>query len=172
MEFFQKKMLALVGWLVLSKGRSDRPAPFIQSGHMSLRGGFGASWDLGKSREGPYFQISTDPSDDRDVTIGLGGLVDIGMPEGSYTIKRPRWPFVSVFYTYNARPVGEHDDIPIPGKGENPWDCGPDSVSGQSGPGGLTDAIGAIYSSVLRTRMNRGGSAFYDKRPRSNTVAD
>lgn len=107
-------------------------------------------------------------------------IVELGFPEGTYrcriktsttTIRRPRWPWVwgEPFTTYDAKPVGENDDIPIPGKGENAWDCGPDSISGQCGPGGLTEAIGSIYASILRTRLQRCGSAECAERPRPRT---
>jgi hypothetical protein len=114
---------------------------------------------------------------------------DVPMPEGCYrctveivkrTWKRPRWPWPKVAYGYMldviSRPgpdgpyIPEPDDdgkrrdgyIPVPGKGENSWDCGPDGTFGQSGPGRTVEqAIVGVVESVLRDRRRRVGTHAY-----------
>jgi hypothetical protein len=101
----------------------------------------------------------------------------IPMPEGVYkaditmskdTWTRPRWPWPQVRHGYNADiksrpgPDGPYDSdngyIPVPGKGENSWDCGGDGIFGQSGSARtVEEAIGNIVSSALATRRRHGG---------------
>jgi hypothetical protein len=90
--------------------------------------------------------------------------VVIPMPERGYdatvTIelarwKRPRWPWATELRRYNVEIPG---GIPVPGKGENSWDCGDDAIFGQSGPGRSVEvAIGNIVESALTTRKRHGG---------------
>ncbi len=56
------------------------------------------------------------------------------MPEGRYGVhvkayignwKRPRWPWIAKLPRYNLE---YSPPIPIPGKGENSWDCGDDAI--------------------------------------------
>lgn len=48
--------------------------------------------------------------------------------------------------------------VPVPGKGENSWDCDDDAIhsSSCSGPS-IEDAIGRLVASALRTRARHGG---------------
>jgi hypothetical protein len=122
---------------------------------------------------------------------------DLLMPEGVYRCTvvvrrrvwlRKRWPaLVTVGYevTPDADVDGTAGYIPVPGKGENSWDCGPDGVYSQAGPltdpvfAGLTDtehplprerelrtravdaALAGLRGSVLETRRRRGAPADY-----------
>jgi len=97
----------------------------------------------------------------------------VPMPERNYrgTVKvarrtwtRARWPFRSgpkqlfmeeMGYTISME---SGEQIPIPGKGENSWDCDDDAVFSQSGPGGVPEAIASVVESVFRTRRKHGGS--------------
>lgn len=100
--------------------------------------------------------------------------VNIPMPERSYpatvTIelrqwKRPRWPWALELYGYTVDLIKEDGApgyIPVPGKGENSWDCGGDGTFSQSGPGRtIEDAITGVIKSALSTRRRRGSPADY-----------
>jgi len=77
------------------------------------------------------------------------------------TWKRPRWPFAARSESYNWDVVGGPDDrkgLPIPGKGENSYDCDEDAVFG----GGVRarntdDACGRIVGMVMHDRARRAG---------------
>jgi hypothetical protein len=101
--------------------------------------------------------------------------VVVPMPEGTYpavvtielgTWKRPRWPWPAHRHSYSIdilKADGEPNGyIPIPGKGENSWDCGGDGTFSQSGPGRTVEAaIAGIIESTLKTRRRRGVAADY-----------
>lgn len=97
--------------------------------------------------------------------------VQIPMPEGNYTAtakleratwKRPRWPFAKTILRVSIDiPKG----IPVPGKGENSWDCGPDATFGLTTPARtIEDGIGQLVASVLHDRKRRGAPANYSER--------
>lgn len=97
----------------------------------------------------------------------------VPMPEGSYagvctltedTWKRPRW-----FARRVARAkVDMRDPIPIPGKGENSWDCGEDAVHGLTTPArSVAEGIAAVVGSALRTRERRAGIGYVPERRRT-----
>lgn len=117
-------------------------------------------------------------------------IVGVPMPEGVYkarvelretTWKRPRWPWPhkdrSYHLTVLSRPTPdgpriEHDEhgnqkpgyIPVPGKGESSWDCGPDGIFSQIGPGRtVEDAVRSVRESALRKRRDRGYSDDYSE---------
>jgi hypothetical protein len=86
------------------------------------------------------------------------------MPEGSYTTrvrtmlqewKRPRWPWPRVRGGYDIEIPG---GVPIPGKGENSWDCGEDAVmaTGSNAPT-IEEAMKELAASVMETRKRYGG---------------
>ena len=95
----------------------------------------------------------------------------VPMPEGPYpgvikmeqiVISRPRW-------LTEISTVGEiklQHPIPIPGKGENPWDIDDDVIRSASiqarNPG---EVIGALVASATETRMSRGGRNWRPKTP-------
>jgi hypothetical protein len=106
-------------------------------------------------------------------------VVTVAMPEGAYeakaellreTWKRPRWPWPLVLLRTDVEvPAG----IPVPGKGENSWDCGPDAIYGQCGPAeSIEEAVGNLVGSVLKTRRQRGAKADYAERRKMTNVAD
>lgn len=50
--------------------------------------------------------------------------------------------------------------VPVPGKGENSWDCGDDAIHSISAPGhSIEAAIGRLVGSALITRQRYGGQA-------------
>lgn len=87
--------------------------------------------------------------------------VIIPMPEGLYegkvtlsrqTRSRSRWFDRHMQIAYINMKTG----IPVPGKGENSWDCGQDSLHGMSTTAAsISEAIGKVVADVLRTRMRR-----------------
>lgn len=109
--------------------------------------------------------------------------VGVPMPEGTYnatvtlstsTSKRPRWPWAQIHHSFNLDvtsrptpegpvPAGDQPGyIPVPGKGENPWDCGGDGLFSMTGPGRTVEkAIGDVVASVLRDRQRWAGRHDY-----------
>lgn len=47
--------------------------------------------------------------------------------------------------------------IPVPGKGENSWDCGDDGIWALTAPGSVEEVIGKLVGDALRTRRRYGG---------------
>lgn len=92
--------------------------------------------------------------------------VEIPMPEGVYpstiTLKesvwrRKRWPF-GAWRRMVRSEVKPDEGIPVPGKGENSWDCGEDAIFGHYGPAStFHDAKISMIDSVLKTRRRYGG---------------
>lgn len=110
--------------------------------------------------------------------IGAPRQVEVPLPEGSYpamvTIEecrwtRPRWPYPVVIKRFDLDILKEDGTeggyLPVPGKGENSWDCGPDGVYSMSAPGGsVEEAIGHAVASVLRDRQRHAGTHSYAER--------
>lgn len=100
----------------------------------------------------------------------------IPMPERSYrcTIRmhedswvRSRWSTRRLLRATIKMADGEQ--IPVPGKGENSWDCGEDATysltcCAQTVP----EAIGAMVSSCMRTRQRHGGLGYVPEVLRKN----
>jgi hypothetical protein len=96
-------------------------------------------------------------------TLQTGIPVRVPMPEGVYEgtcsttlvkVGRPRW-FAEHRRTATIELV---KPIPIPGKGENAWDCGDDAVYEQTGQAETpADAVGNLVAYVLRRRERHGG---------------
>lgn len=113
-------------------------------------------------------------------------VVDIHMPEGKYSAtvrlsepeyRRSRWPFkfgpdaLYLHQRYSAQIEVADGGIPIPGKGENSWDCGDDAIYGLSCQAdSIEDAIGKIIASALRTRMKRCFSYSFVPSEASNDI--
>ena len=111
--------------------------------------------------------------------------IGIPMPEGVYeasitmshdTWKRPRWPWPQERNGYDIKvisrpgPDGPYDPgldppngyVPVPGKGENSWDCGGDGTFGQSGSARTVEqAIGDFVAGALRERQRHAGRHDY-----------
>jgi len=87
----------------------------------------------------------------------------VPMPEKAYpakaelqrwTWKRPRWFAKTIMRAQIEIPGG----IPLPGKGENSWDCGDDatfSITCQAKS--IPEGVGVLVGSVLRDRVRYGG---------------
>lgn len=90
--------------------------------------------------------------------------VEITLPEGKYPAtcemkdcywKRPRWPFTK---TIRRAFIEIENGIPIPGKGENSWDCEDDAIFGHTGPAeSFRDAEKQLVFSILETRFKHAG---------------
>jgi hypothetical protein len=103
-------------------------------------------------------------------------IVEIPMPEGSYrgTValslagwKRPRWPWVKEILRAEIDVPG---GIPVPGKGENAWDCDEDAIySLTTQASTVPEAIAAIVESALKTRRRYGGK---DWQPQAKRVKE
>jgi hypothetical protein len=87
------------------------------------------------------------------IPIGAPVPVVVPMPERSYegtvqleelVLRRPRW------FTQRVRSakVEMREPIPVPGKGENSWDCDEDAIYSQSGPARtVAEAVAGIFES-------------------------
>lgn len=96
--------------------------------------------------------------------------VTIMMPEGGYpaiaklervTVKRPRGR-AHVSYATEVKIDKPISFIPVPGKGENSWDCGDDGVWSMTGPiedkhTWITEAISMMIKAALRDRERYAG---------------
>lgn len=90
----------------------------------------------------------------------------VPMPERSYAgrgriidraLVRPRFPWWPLRREWRCVDIEVPGGIPVPGRGENSYDCDDDAFYGQSGPGRtIEDGIGKLVASVLRTRRERG----------------
>lgn len=112
------------------------------------------------------------PNEYSEVNLSPMQHIQIPMPEGNYkatcimqrtTWKRPRWPFPIVV---TRAKIEIPDGIPVPGKGENSWDCGPDATYGMTCNADSVEAgVARLVESVLSTRKKRCGSHIYTERP-------
>jgi hypothetical protein len=87
------------------------------------------------------------------------------MPERSYParfkIYIARWEYPRWFtQTKEMIEFKMVEGIPIPGKGENSWDCGDDAVMGTTKEhrGSLRDAMNEVAMDAMKTRIRHGGS--------------
>lgn len=97
------------------------------------------------------------------------GRVNVPMPEKEYEAsyrlfesswKRPRWPWTK----HILRVEIENDEpIPLPGKGENSWDCDDDACYSIAMvcDGTVEDAAKKYTAGIVRTRLKRCGSEIY-----------
>ena len=90
--------------------------------------------------------------------------VEVPMPEAVYpatvemqeaTWKRPRWPWPLRVIRAEITP---DKPIPLPGKGENSWDCGEDATHSMTCCAtNEQEAVAALVKSVLNDRYRHGG---------------
>jgi hypothetical protein len=90
----------------------------------------------------------------------------VPMPEGTYDatveIKRGTWKRRRLFFWWPAIHHFDYDitpdrPIPVPGKGENSWDCGDDAIYSSSGSGRTVHAaVSSLVDSVYRQRTQYG----------------
>lgn len=98
----------------------------------------------------------------------------VAMPEATYpvevTLQRARWSRPRGFFGIGEKEIrraqvdvldanGDKSSIPVPGKGENSWDCGEDGTWSVALPAAtVPEALAGLIESVLRTRERHGGS--------------
>lgn len=79
--------------------------------------------------------------------------VQIELKEATW--KRPRWPWPMRIMRAE---IESKEGIPVPGKGENSWDCDEDATFGLTTPARTFDeALSTMYSTVMRQRERHGG---------------
>lgn len=104
----------------------------------------------------------------------------ITMPEGSYPARvtihkdrwtRRRWPFRLWPRVRLSSRIEVKRGVPVPGKGENVWDCGEDAIyaTGSSTPT-VAAAVGQITKSTLETRERYGGRGWRPERARGGVL--
>lgn len=90
----------------------------------------------------------------------------VPMPEGTYDatveIKRGTWKRRRLFawcpsvHRFSSE-ITPDRPIPVPGKGENSWDCGDDAIHSSSGPGRTVhEAVSRLVDSAYHQRINYG----------------
>ncbi len=94
------------------------------------------------------------------------------LPEGEHPVKveitlsrwkRSRWPW-AVCRRGSKVTVVDPAGIPVPGKGENSWDCGADAICAHSSTAStVVEAVSSMAQSVLETRNRYAGSDRYPK---------
>lgn len=94
--------------------------------------------------------------------------VKVPLPERVYdgtvkiehaTWRRSRWPWWPLRRDRIRYEVAVEGGVPVPGKGENSWDCGDDAIHSQSSclPRSEEAAVASFVESVLTTRRRYGG---------------
>lgn len=94
--------------------------------------------------------------------------VKVTMPEKTYramatrevlvTRGTPRWPFARPWVSRVNLDFAPYGPVPVPGKGENSWDCGEDATYASSqGADTIEEAIADFQRSTARLRERRGG---------------
>ncbi len=98
----------------------------------------------------------------------------VSMPEGEYAVtvtffeqtwKRPRWPWPR---QSKGADVDIEGGIPVPGKGENSWDCDEDAfLSIGTSAQNVEEALADVTRRVLERRERYGGANWLPEKARS-----
>lgn len=113
-----------------------------------------------------------------ETPVGDPEPVAIPMPEGAYAgmcsmllvrRARPRW----ISSSFRVAEIELSTPIPVPGKGENSWDCDEDAIHSLRGPA-ITpaDAVANLVRSALSTRERRGGRDWRPSKPAPRPIAE
>ena len=119
-----------------------------------------------KWRDGNFKPIDAVLGKEKYTSLKIKAVpVVVPMPERSYagvceltedTWQRPRWPWPT--RVLRRAFVEMHEPVPVPGKGENSYDCGEDAIySIGTSARTASEAVGEIVKSALRTREKHGG---------------
>lgn len=91
----------------------------------------------------------------------------IPLPEGTYPATYKVTRYVHSWQRFRPKKgrlsieVTPEIPVPVPGKGENSWDCDDDGIWSQSSPGdSVTNAVAGFVESVTRTRLRHGGAGW------------
>lgn len=136
-------------------------------------------WDLGsddygwtsgrpKWKDGSWHPVGRKMRTSEPVVLETREVL-VPMPERSYrgtaTMTEALWGYTKLpsFFHEKHRSVTiemhEGEQIGVPGKGENGWDCGDDAIFSRGGrEDSIEDAIGGLVASALRTRKKHGWS--------------
>jgi hypothetical protein len=105
--------------------------------------------------------------------------VVIPMPEKAYSAtaklklsrwRRPLWPWPAEMLRVE---IDCPEGIPVPGKGENSWDCGDDATYGITcAAPTIEGAIGQLVASTLRTRQKRSGHHGWDRPAKEDKASE
>jgi hypothetical protein len=97
-------------------------------------------------------------------------MAPYALPEGEYPVKitltectwkRARWPKPRVVRRAEIKVLDQQRPIPVPGKGENGWDCGDDALYSLTTTAATVDeALVKLHASVMRDRERYGGSTW------------
>ncbi len=147
-------------------------------------------WNLGMN---PHESSSSDPKwqrgcfDFADFLFGKPQVtrellteerVPLAFPEGVYeatvqlfdaTVKRPRSPLVKRGRRASVAVVG---GVPVPGKGENSWDCDEDALHEQwTYSSSVAEAVGSFVEAVYESRLKYGGRDWKPKEKSAEAAA-
>lgn len=132
--------------------------------------GFRISWDWKSALMGKT-QFTQE-------VVGEPTLVLIPLPEANYiarvqierrTWQRSRWPWsLKPFCVRTEADIDIPDGLPVPGKGENSYDCGEDAIHGMGCS--ETDLPSVIAACVKATMKRRAKYATIDWRPREKSA--
>ena len=130
---------------------------------------------LGRNRYGERIVSGAplfNPDDILRTRVLWSRTVLVPLPEGSvpcvfaWTLfETGDWPYPA--QRWRAFVVTPATPLPVPGKGENSWDCGPDAIYSMSMSSDCTrldDAVGRVVASVYRDRLAYAGSEVYVER--------
>lgn len=108
----------------------------------------------------PVYTPAEGPAELRTIYLAEGPYV-LSLRKSESTWKRPRWPVTKRSRSYEWSVVSNPEGrmgLPVPGKGENSYDCEEDAISGGSIPAhSVDDAAGKIVGTVMRDRTRRAG---------------
>jgi hypothetical protein len=108
----------------------------------------------------PAYTPGEGPAELRTIHLAEGPYV-LSLRKSESTWKRPRWPATARSRSYEWAVVSNPEGrtgLPVPGKGENSYDCDEDAVFGGSIPARNADeACGRIVGSVMHDRARRAG---------------
>lgn len=110
-------------------------------------------WLLGRQQ---YSHRVLEKQDDATVYIEADDrFYDCTVELAEDSWKRPRWPRIQKIVHADVRFVVP---VPIPGKGENSWDCGDDAIfSSCFAAASIPEALEHVKTDVLRRRAKYGG---------------
>lgn len=106
----------------------------------------------------PVYTPAEGPAELRTIYLAEGPYV-LSLRKSESTWKRPRWPVATRSRSYEWSVVSNPEGrtgLPVPGKGENSYDCEDDAISGGSIPAySADDAAGKVVGTVMRDRARR-----------------
>lgn len=111
----------------------------------------------------PVYTPAEGPAELRTIYLAEGPYV-LSLRKSESTWKRPRWPVTKRSRSYEWSVVSNPEGrmgLPVPGKGENSYDCEEDAISGGSiAAHSVDDAAGKIIGTVMRDRTRRASPAW------------